>query len=121
MAYNSLSVNLGVTNGYILSNSIGKLTARGNVSKPGSSRVNNVDDSRLKIDRNGQIHKKIKPICSHRCQTYVSDQELGLRNRDLDSGADVWRVLVWVMEVKTSRYGQTKHRSGRQIDRKSVV
>lgn len=85
------------------------------MSNPGSSRVNNVDNSGLKFDRNGQVHKMIKPICSHRCQTYVSDQELGFKNRDRDSGADIWRVRVWVMEVKTSRCGQTQHRIAWQM------
>lgn len=75
MACNYFSVNLGVANGYILSKSIRKLTARENVSNPGSSRVDNVDDSGLKIDRNGQVHKKINPICSLRWQTYVSHRE----------------------------------------------
>lgn len=62
MAYNSFPINSGVANGYISSNSIGKLTARGNMSDAGSSRVNNVDDSGPKIDRKGQVHKKMKPI-----------------------------------------------------------
>ena len=117
MAYNSVSVNLfwAYQMGIYCPNQSERLTAIGNVSKPGSSRVNNVNDSRLKIDRNGEVHKKIKPICSHRCQTYVSDQELGLKNRDRDSGADIWRVLVWIMEVKTSRCSQTQDRSARQM------
>lgn len=67
MAYDSFSASLGVANGYNLSNSIGKLTARGNMSNTGSSRVNNVDDSGPKTDRKGQVHKKIKPICRDRC------------------------------------------------------
>ena len=85
------------------------------MSNAGSSRVNNVDDSGLKIDRNGQVHKKTKPICRDQCQTYVSHRELDLNNCGRDSGADIWRVLMWVMEVKTWLCGQTQHRSARQM------